>query len=625
MHRAPLTSAFGLFTPVKLRAGIYTRKTTKLEGGATKSLDEQLRHCQMVCEHYGLEMSDDRIYSEPLGQKGEWYWNDGTGRFPEPYRPELTRLMADIEAGLVDVLVIWRSDRLFRDSGVCDALARVFAARGTRLICGVREIDATSSSGLYQLSTEAANNRRWRDQTSEDIKRDHDFKFELGMFTRNPTALGFRSKGKESQDVTTVPEELALVNRVFNLFVFGEGDEGPMGTTGIASYLMDQCIRWPKGYKNQKVKSPATIHESQIRTVLSNPMYVGRWRHNGQERDCAKLLAPVLDADGKPTGEKTTAVPVALFELAQEKLARSDRPGKRSLGGAHLTTGIAVCARCGRPLEVHSSHGKYEKGPKRGQPKEPTKKFKCSHKRGERPCRSSSAFGLQEHVLDDWIMQELAPVLSAEMQAIRSSAARDKDTEDLARLRRLLAETRKSEARKLALAIDALDAEQFAAVAAQLRANRELLERNAKAIGDRLRRSESMMPDLDPDNLAARPTAAVKDALSQAVAWIAIGPAGTGIVVHTRWGSYIGARYRKGDRNADEPVSKTFLAPPTPTDALTCLDWIAHPEEFVRGRRDSLGKAGESLTDAEILPGLIDPDGKYDPAIALEVEVEEAA
>jgi len=272
---------------------------------------------------------------------------------------------------------------------------------------------------------------------------------------------------------------------------------------------------------------------------------------------------------------------------------------------------MAACARCGRSLQVHFAHGKYEAGPKRGEPREPTRKFKCNHKRGNRPCPSSSSFGLQEDILDTWIIAELAPILVAEMQEIRASVGRNADVETLARLDRKLADAKKRETMKLTAMVDALDSEQYAAVAAQRRAEREELGRQVKAIRSRLENADRILPDLSESSLTTMQKSALKDALSRAISFIAIGKAGTGIVVHTRWGSYIGARYRKGiHANRENPLA-TYIETPTAAAALECMKWITDPDEFVLGRRDSLGKSAIGLSNEELLPGFLALDEPY--------------
>ena len=134
-----------------------------------------------------------------------------------------------IESGKIDVVMSVALDRLYRDAGVCDALMKSVRAKGMRFIADSRDMDIDSATGLYQAKVEAANNRKWRDSISEDICRDHDFKAAMGMFTRNPSCLGYRSKGKGSQAVEVIWEEIELVNRIFRLFIAGEGDMGPMG------------------------------------------------------------------------------------------------------------------------------------------------------------------------------------------------------------------------------------------------------------------------------------------------------------------------------------------------------------------------------------------------------------
>ena len=604
---------------IKPRAGIYVRKSNKDEGGRNKSCDEQLQMCLRVAIRFKFEVAEAHIYREEEGQKGDWWWNDGSGYHPKPYRPELTRLMQDVEAGLIDVVVVWRSDRLYRDSGVCDGLMKVFRSKGVRFVAGLRDMDVTSASGLFSASTEAANNRRWRDTISEDIKRDHNFKAEMGMFSRDPTCMGYKSCGRGTQEVECIEEQLALVRRIFRLFVLGEGDRGPKGVTGIARQLMDERTVWPKGRKGHTFVHASKIYTSDIRVVLENCMYIGRWKHDGKEYVCDKLLVPVLDAEGKPTGKPETAVPIALFEAAKEKLARLDRPGKRSSGSEHLLTGLTVCARCGRPLQVHFTAYKIAKGQHSGEARTPRRNFTCLHKYGTRPCPPGSSFRLQEPVLEEWVLTELAPLLMLEINAMQTSAGHEADVRAHADLERLLKEARTRETKKLVMLLDTLDARQYAAVSAQLRAEREGLERRLAEVRRRLEGAQLHQPDLSPACLESLPKSALKEALSRAIQWIAVGK--QGIVVLTSWGSYIAAEFRKHDKTHDREIPKTtYLCAPEPTFTLTCGNVLPDPPEFVRGRRDSMGRKAERLSDDELLPGMTSSAEAEEPYI-LEVSL----
>jgi len=219
---------------------------------------------------------------------------------------------------------------------------------------------------------------------------------------------------------------------------------------------------------------------------------------------------------------------------------------------------------------------------------------------------------LREVELDCWITTELAPILVAEMQEIRNSSGRNADVEMLARLDRKMADAKKRETMKLAAMVDALDTEQFTAVAAHLRSEREELGRQVKALRSRLDNADRIMPDLSENALASMPKSALKDALSRAISFIAIGREGTGICILTRWGSYIGARYRKGVHANGEYAAATHIQPPTAEATLECLSWFSDPDEFVLGRRDALGKSAIGLTDEELLPGFFATEARYE-------------
>jgi DNA invertase Pin-like site-specific DNA recombinase len=594
-----------------LNLGLYARKSNKVEEGQSKSKQEQIEFCHSVVDFHGFSRENVTVYDEPEGQKGNWYWQDDEGRNPGPFRPELTRLMADVAAGKIDVVICWRSDRLIRDNGVGDALAKAFRSYGTRLICGHRDVEIDTSTGLFQFNVEAANNRRWRDQISEDIIRDKQFKMGTGKFVRDPSCLGIRSKGKGTQAAEPIYEELEIVNRIFRMFVMGENGEGPMGINAICTKLMDEGISIAVGAKGHIPKHPEKVHTSGIRTILGNCEYIGKFRYNENEYDCKELLFPAQDG----TLGLETAVPITLYETAQEKLRLTDRPGKKSVSSDHLLTGLIICAYCGRPLHVHNEAR--DKG--KPNPRPPSKWFVCGNRRPPRYCKPFGMRMLQEDVVDQWVLSELSPLLAAEIRAAQGAAGRDADAQTLAELDRKILELTNKETKALTEMVGVMDADQIRLVASGLKAEREALQRKAEEIRIRLNR-HSDLPDLSAESLANMPKATIKDALRKAVQWIAIGK--EGVVVLTSFGTYIGAEIcsiPKGTFLTGD--TKTTIAPPTVETTLRCLGWFPSPEDFLKGRRDSGGASVENKTDAEILPGILDLPG-CEPAGEIEVTYE---
>ncbi|BCW98712.1 MAG: hypothetical protein KatS3mg024_1539 [Armatimonadota bacterium] len=137
-----------------------------------------------------------------------------------------------------------------------------------------------------------------------------------------------------------VVEEIELVNRIFRMFATGENGAGPMGINAIANRLTDEGISLAVGAKGHKPKHPEKIHTSQIMTILRNCEYIGKFRYKKHEYDCPALRFPARDGSGK----LETAVPVTLYEVAQEKLRLNNRPGSKSACSEHLLAGTVVCA-----------------------------------------------------------------------------------------------------------------------------------------------------------------------------------------------------------------------------------------------------------------------------------------
>lgn len=568
-----------------MRVAIYARKSTATEG-RSHSREEQIEWCLQDARRYGFADANIAVFEEPEGQKGDWYWDDGNGRHCAPHRPELTNLMKLVEAGAIDIVMVYKADRLYRDNGVADALLKRFRELGVRLIAQGRDVEVHSARGLYQAAVDGAAARQWRDQISEDIRRDHQFKAERGMFSRNPSCLGFRSKGRGTQAVDPIPEELEIVRRVFRLFVQGEDGGGPLGITAIASRFMDEGVRVAVSAKNHKVKHPDIVHTSQIRTILTNCMYVGRWRHLGEEFETERLLVPGVD------GEPETVVPLALYEAAQRKLERSYVPGKKGLGPAHLLTSIAVCGQCGRPLTTQQRNR--NDGTKRLH-------FKCAHARGDRPCSRIGTRLIQEEELDRWLFENLSPLLGAELNQLESSSGRDALLDKKAALERRLAEQRERESIELVRLSAVLDSVQLAGVATKLREERIALEASLADVSAQV--AAPNQPNADELlDLRELPVAKAKELVRRSLLWLAV--THRGVVAMTTWGTYCAAPFIEAPKGYRTRESKRRIGAVCPVASLACASWFVNMEEFVRGQRESQPARTRNLSDSEVLHAL---------------------
>ena len=127
----------------KLRCAIYTRKSTE-EGLDMEfnSLDAQ----REACESYVASQKAEGWVLVPAR------YDDGGFSGGTLERPALQRLLADIEAGLVDVVVVYKIDRLSRSLMDFSKLVEVFDRNDVTFVSITQSFNTTTSMGRLTLN-----------------------------------------------------------------------------------------------------------------------------------------------------------------------------------------------------------------------------------------------------------------------------------------------------------------------------------------------------------------------------------------------------------------------------------------------------------------------------------------
>src|SRR5665213_3335567 len=123
----------------KLRCAIYTRKSTE-EGldQAFNSLDAQ----REACAAYVLSQKHEGWTVSPK------LYDDGGFSGGNTERPALKKLLADIESGEIDTVVVYKVDRLTRALSDFAKLVEVFDRRGVSFVSITQQFNTTTSMGL---------------------------------------------------------------------------------------------------------------------------------------------------------------------------------------------------------------------------------------------------------------------------------------------------------------------------------------------------------------------------------------------------------------------------------------------------------------------------------------------
>lgn len=131
-------------------------------------------------------------------------------------RPAMRELLALIEAGGVDNVIVWRWDRLTRDQGDGSRLMKVLLAHGVKVFSvSEGELDLTSASGRMQIGVHGVFAQYYRDSLVENTKMGTRQAVESGRWVnRAPTGYRMVNKFLEpSEDAALVRESSSCARR----------------------------------------------------------------------------------------------------------------------------------------------------------------------------------------------------------------------------------------------------------------------------------------------------------------------------------------------------------------------------------------------------------------------------
>jgi DNA invertase Pin-like site-specific DNA recombinase len=238
----------------KLRSAVYTRKSSE-EGLDMEfnSLDAQREACEAFIASQRAEgwvLVHDR-------------YDDGGISGGTLERPALKRLVADIQEGLVDVVVVYKIDRLSRSLVDFTKLVEVFDANNVTFVSVTQSFNTTTSMGRLTLNILLSFAQFEREVIGERIRDKVAASRKRGMWMGGFVPLGYDVR-KRKLVVNDV--EAALVRRIFQGFVEMES------CTKLVQMLRAEGATTKRG-------RPLT--KSDVYRILSNRVYLGEAVHKG--------------------------------------------------------------------------------------------------------------------------------------------------------------------------------------------------------------------------------------------------------------------------------------------------------------------------------------------------------
>ena len=238
----------------KLRCAVYTRKSTE-EGLEMEfnSLDAQ----REACEAYIASQKPEGwvLYPESYDDGG---FSGGTLD-----RPALKRLLADIEDGRIDVVVVYKIDRLSRSLMDFAKLVEVFDRGGVTFVSVTQSFNTTTSMGRLTLNILLSFAQFEREVIGERIRDKIAASRKRGMWMGGFVPLGYEVRDRK---LVINEAEAATVRMIFERFV----EVG--SATALARALAAEGVRTRRG---------RLVDKGFLYKLLNNRVYIGDAVHKG--------------------------------------------------------------------------------------------------------------------------------------------------------------------------------------------------------------------------------------------------------------------------------------------------------------------------------------------------------
>jgi site-specific DNA recombinase len=312
-----------------VRCAVYSRKSTE-EGLEQQfnSLDAQREGCEAYIR------SQAALGWECLSTR----YDDGGFSGANTDRPALRRLMADIESGKVDCVVVYKVDRLSRSLLDFGRMMEVFEKYNVTFVSTTQQIDTNTSMGRLMLNVLLSFAQFEREMISERTRDKMAAARRKGKRLGGKPVLGYAVDSTTKQLVVS-DTEAAQIKAIFGLYLDHQAILPVVHELARRGWVNK---RWTNKRGEQSGGQP--FNKTSIHYLLTNVTYVGKVRYKTEIHD----------------GEHDAIIDAATWQKVQRLLQRNGRTGGAAVRNKYgaLLKGLLFCKPCGCAMSpTHSTKG----------------------------------------------------------------------------------------------------------------------------------------------------------------------------------------------------------------------------------------------------------------------------
>lgn len=281
-------------------------------------------------DNYSIEEQTERLEAYCLAKDIHIVkvYTDGGYSGGNINRPALQQMLADIDAGIIDVVIVYKLDRLSRSQkDTLNLIEDRFLSKNVNFISINENFDTSTPFGRAMIGILSVFAQLEKDQITERFTMGRIGRAKNGYFHGGPSA----PTGYDYVDGNLIINEYEAlqVRELYQRFLKG--------------YSVYDCWRYMS--KNYTTKYGGWNSETLVRNVLKNEVYTGKVKFKGKTYP----------------GNHTPIISEDIFKQVQDIFQGSDRksssPLRSPFKASTLLSGLIYCGKCG--ARFHGEHGNY--------------------------------------------------------------------------------------------------------------------------------------------------------------------------------------------------------------------------------------------------------------------------
>lgn len=355
------------------KVGIYCRVSTEEQAQVLEGSLESQKH--RLVGYVEAKNTLDPHWGKII----DYYVDEGFSA-KDTRRPALQRLLKDLRAGKVNLILVTDLSRLSRNILDFCLLLEDLKKYNGKFLSIKEQFDTTTAAGEMMVFNMINLAQFERKQTAERVSQNFHSRALRGLLNGGPVILGYDKNPDNPSQYVVNESEAPIVREIFRIFL----EVGTLRKT--AKKLNELSIPRKKGLeRNFRLADGGLWNYQAVTNLVTNKAYIGIREVNKKYKNKDPFSLKPWQQPRESKASWPAIIDANIFENAQRVISSAknlERPKTyHSKGSPFILTGLLKCGECGAPFIGETGHGRNEDYRYYGHKQYEGISFKCSVRR----------------------------------------------------------------------------------------------------------------------------------------------------------------------------------------------------------------------------------------------------